>query len=132
MSSNDVQEAESPIRWTNSSKGVCFVCDALTNVSRTRLPVPDFSDDDYTCIRSLAFRLDSGELTLDDLSWKAGAEVTRERRLASAAVYAFTEAEWARVADDEDEDEQSDVMNDNALLLLSLNLDDRENQSMRL
>ncbi|KAF9815950.1 hypothetical protein IEO21_04277 [Rhodonia placenta] len=104
---------------------VCFVCDALTNVSRTRLSVPNFGDDDYTYLRSLAFCLDSEKLTLDDLSWKAGVEVTRERRLASAAVYAFTEAEWVRVADDEDE--QSDVMNDNVLLLLSLNLDDREN-----
>lgn len=127
MSSSASQPSAAPIEWTNPSKPVRFVCSALVEVTRTRLPVPGFTDDDYAYLPQLATRLNGGELSLSDVSWQLGIQLTRERQVASAAIHAFTEAEWARVKDGDDEDAQADVGNDNALLLTCLNLDDPQN-----
>jgi hypothetical protein len=103
-----------------------FVHEELASVARKRIPIPDWSENDYEYVATLARALDQGTLPLSALIWSPSAANggwTRDGAFTAQAVSAnMAHKEHEAVGD---EDEEAEVGNDNAFLrnVLKLNVD---------
>jgi hypothetical protein len=108
-----------PKQSNHSSKSVLFLVNALLTVYHQKLGASDWDDNDYACIASIATSLESGELSLDELSCKEGAQDTKSQYMAAQAVglYIGTDLKKAATLGEDETD-----ANDHAVLYSALGL----------
>ncbi|EJC99820.1 uncharacterized protein FOMMEDRAFT_93112 [Fomitiporia mediterranea MF3/22] len=119
-----------PKQSRNKDKATRFIFNALASVVHENIPVPkisDWDDSDYTYLAVLAQSLEDGSLPLSDLVWDPEDVLKKEKVFTAAAVAAYMEKEETARLGMGDEDDESDLANDHALLRTVLEFDDARN-----
>jgi len=108
-----------PKQSDHSSKSVQFLVNALLAVYHQQIGTSDWDDNDYACIASIATSLESGELSLDEVSCKEGHQSSKSQYMVAKAVgfYIGTDLKKAATLGEDEIDE-----NDHALLYSALGL----------